>query len=447
MHVTKFQNLLVLLAGSAGLFSQGFGGGVPAYDGPSILGRGGPKTGMRGTESVPLSLQASINGTYDTNLIGYSLDSDGNFTQASGAGITANVAAAGRKQWRRSFLGLTYTGDYARFAKQPFFNGTNQQLNLALGTQIGRKWQIVSQTGAGTSNRFLGGPSVFQNSEIEFFNAPVSELFDARSYFIGNTSSATYVLNSRQSVRVSGNGMTIRRKAAGLVDMQGYGASGDWVYRLNRRASTGVSYTFSHYDFSKVFGESDIHTLGWHWSRRIGRDLDVVLSLNGAKQSTVGVRSVQLDPVIAAILGRSSGAEVFESNNFIYGYSGSINRRVRRSTFAATAQRAIIPGNGFLLTSINRTVNVSAAHNFSPGFSVDAITGYGKMSSLGFASGNFSGWTSSCGFTYKLTESFGVNSRYEWRSLKLSQSAFDRSGHRFTVGLTYFPQQGLAGLF
>lgn len=447
MHVSKFRYLFVLLVGGAGLFAQGFGGAVPAYDGPAILGRGGPTTGMRGAESVPITLQASVNGTYDTNLIGYSLDSSGRFTQAAGAGVNANIAVTGRKRWSRSFLGLTYTGDYSHFAKQPYFNGSNQQLNLALGKQIGRKWQIASQTGAGTSNRFLGGPNVFQNSEIEFFTAPVTELFDSRSYFIGNTTSATYFLNSRQSIRVAGNGMTVRRKARGLVDMQGYGASSDWVYRLSRRVSTGVSYVFNHYDYSKVFGESDIHTLGWHLSRRIGRDLEIAISLNGAKQSTVGVRSVELDPVIASILGRSSGAVVFESNNLLYGYSGTVTRRVRRSTFSAAAQRAIIPGNGFFLTSINRTVNGSASHSFSRDFSVDANFGYSKLSSLGFTAGDFSGWTGSGGMTYKITDSIGINGRYEWRNLNLSQSTFNRTGNRVTIGLTYFPQQGLAGLF
>ena len=305
----------------------GFGGGQSAYDGPAILGRGAPISGMRGTQAVPIHWQASINGTYDSNILGYSVDSSGNLSTSSSVGVTADLNASGRKSWHRSFLGLDYSGNYSHFARQPLFNGTNHQLNLAWGTQIGQKLQINSQVGAATSNRFLGGQSAFQSSEFEFLSAPTQELFDARSYFAGASAGATYSLSSRQSFRVSGNGSSVRRRARSLVDMQSYGASGDYVRRLSRRTSMGFSYTFNHFDYSKVFGESDVHTVGGHFSRKVGRDWQFSGSLTGSDQSTVGVRSVALDPVLASLLGRGSGAEVFESNNLLYGYSASVVKR------------------------------------------------------------------------------------------------------------------------
>lgn len=449
MLVTKVQFLCVVLAVVTPLAAQtgGFGGGLPAYDGPSILGRAGPTTGMRGTESMPIHVQASLNASYDTNLLGYSIDSSGNFNQAKSLGFTAQIGASGRKLWRRSFLGLDYTGDYSHFASQTYFNGSNHQMSLAMGTQIGSRWQIVSQLAGGTSNRFLGGPSVFQASEVEFFSVPTAELFDSRSFFVGNTTSATYMISRRQSVRFSGNASSVRRRARGLADMQAYGASGDWVYRVSRRTSMGVSYGFNHYDFTKIFGETDVHTVGWHVSRRIGRSWDVSGSVTGSKQSTVGVRTVSLDPILAALLGRDTGTEVFESNNLLYGYGAAVSRSIRRSRITINAQRAINPGNGYFLTAINRTVNATVTHSVSRDLSVDANFGYGSMSSLGFAAGNFSGWTGGGGFTHKVTESLGFNARYDWRNMSLSQTDFARTGHRFSIGINYFPQRSLASLF
>lgn len=451
MLVTKFVVFFLLM----GLLCQaeaqgvlgGFGGGQSAYDGPSILGRGGSTTGMRGTQAVPIHVQASINGTYDSNILGYSVNSDGNLITGSSIGVTATLDASGRKLWRRSLLALDYSGNYSHFARQTFYNGTNHQLNMNWATQIGQKIQISSQVGAGTSNRFIGGQTVFQSSEIEFLAAPTQELFDARSYFIGVTSGITYSLNSRQSVRFSGNGSSIRRRARGLIDMQAYGASGDYVRRLNRATSMGLSYTFTHFDFTKVFGDTDVHTIGGHLSRKVGRDWMYTGSLTLSNQSTVGVRSVALDPVLASLLGRGTGLEVFESNNLLYGYAAGVSKRIRQSNVTFSAQRAITPGNGYFLTSMNQSVTGGFSHSLTRDLALSGNFGYSRLISLGFASGDFRGWSGGGSVTYKVTESIGVNTQLDWRTFDLQQTTFGRTGYRVSIGLTYFPQRGPAGLF
>lgn len=422
-------------------------GGFGDYDGPSILGRGGISAGRHGTESVPIHVQASLNGTYDSSLLGYSVDNRGGFTPGGSFGADLGLGASGRKQWRRTYLGLDYGGNISHYFGNSFYNGTNHQLNLGIGTRLGQKFQLSSQVAAGTSNRFLGGPSVFQSSEFEFLTAPVGELFDARSYFLGNTTSLLYSLNRRNSVRFSGTASTVRRKGRSLVDMRSYGASLDWVYRLSRRTSVGFSYTFSHYDFEKVFGDTDVHIVGAHASRKIGRDWGVEGSLTLAKQSTVGVRSFALDPVLSAILGRNSGFEVFETNNLLAGGSIGVNRTIRRSTVGFNAQRGVTPGNGYFLTSINESIGGSASHNFSRDLSLTATVSYSKLVSLGFASGAYTGWNAGAGVTYKLTESIGVNARYDYRMFDLAQTTFGRTGNRISAGITYFPKQGPAGLW
>ncbi len=417
------------------------------YDGPSILGRAGSSAGRHGTESIPIHVQASLNGTYDSSILGYSVDSRGAFKPGSSTGLDASVGVSGRKLWHRSYLGLDYGGNISHYFTNSFYNGTNHQMNLGWGTQIGKKIQLSSQIGAGTSNRFLGGPSVFQSSEFEFLTAPVGELFDSRNYFIGTTTSMGYAINKRQSVRFSGTGSTTRRRARGLADMRSYGGGADWVYRLSRRSSLGVSYHFSHYDFEKIFGDTDVHTFGAHAGRKIGRDWDVAASLTLSKQSTVGVRSFSLDPVLSAILGRNSGSEVFETNNLLAGGSLGINRKIRRSSIGLNAQRGVTPGNGYFLTSINEGVGFNGTHNVSRDLSFSGNVNYTKLTSLGFTSGAYTGWNAGAGVTYKLAESVGVNARFDWRTFDLKQTTFGRTGNRVTVGISYFPRQGPAGLW
>ena len=417
------------------------------YDGPAILGRGGVSAGRHGTESIPIHVQASLSGTYDSSILAYSVDSRGAFKPGASSGLDASVSASGRKLWRRSYLGLDYGGNISHYFANSFYNGTNHQMNLGWGTQIGQKLQLASQVGAGTSNRFLGGPTIFQGSEFEFLTAPVGELFDSRNYFIGTTTSATYAFTRRQSVRFSGTASTTRRRARSLVDMRSYGGAADWVYRLSRRSSIGVSYSFSHYDFEKVFGDTDVHTFGVHGSRKIGRDWNVSASLTMSKQSTVGVRSFALDPVLSAILGRNSGSEVFETNNLLAGGSIGATRKIRRSVVSVSASRAVTPGNGYFLTSINEGGGVSATHNASRDLSFSTNVNYNKLTSLGFTAGAYTGWNAGAGVTYKLSESFGVNARFDWRTFDLRQTTFGRTGNRVSVGVTYFPKQGPAGLW
>lgn len=115
--------------------------------------------------------------------------------------------------------------------------------------------------------------------------------------------------------------------------------------------------------------------------------------------------------------------------------------------FGISAQRAVTPGNGYFLTSINQGGGVSVTHNVSRDLSLNANLTYNKLTSLGFTSGAYTGWNAGAGFTYKLSESFGVNGRFDWRTFDLRQTTFGRTGNRITVGVTYFPKQGPAGLW
>jgi hypothetical protein len=438
-----------MLAGGSVLPGQEsiLGGGVPAYDGPSILGRSGPMAGVRGNRAEPIHFQASAEGSYDSSILGFAVNEGGQFRPASSYGVTGNVGIGGRKLYRRSFVGLDYGGSYSHYTRQSFFNGSNHFLNLAGGAQFGPKWQVFSTLQAGTSNRFVGNSPYLRSNEFEIQMVPVEELFDSRSYFLANQTTATYNFNRRESVRFGGFGSTVRRRARGLADMKSYGANGDWVRRVSRRTSIGVSYMFSHYDFEKIFGESDIHTLGVHMGRKFGRDWQFNLGLTGAKQSTVGVRSIELDPVLAAILGRSSGREVFESNNLLYGYSVGLSRTMGRSTVSAGATRGINPGNGYFMTAITQSAGVSFQRSVTRDFSVTASAGYSRMTSLGFASGAFSGWSAGVAANRKITNEIGIVGRYDWRTFDLRQTTFGRTGYRLTVGLSYHPRGGPAGLF
>jgi len=428
-----------IMGGARGLGTSGMGG----YDGPALLGRGGFGVGAQGGRGIPITASMGVAGSYDTNILGFSVDENGNFAPSNSFGVEGTVNVAGQKRFRRSYVGLNYLAGYSHYNRVTFFNGSNQFLSVSGATQLNAKWAITAEAGAGISNRFLGSYGFTGASELEFINLPASELFDSRIVFGGAAMNATYFKSSRQSFRFGGNASTARRKARSLADMRSYGANADWVYRLSRRTSVGLQYTFTHFDFEKIFGETDMHMVGVSLARQVGRDWQYSVELTGFQQSTVGVRTIQLDPVLVALLGRSSGAEVFESNNYLYGFSGSATRNVRRGSFMARAGRRVIPGNGFFITAVDSSASVNATYTPNSKWSFSTSAGYGRMSSLAFASGVFKGWLASVSSQYAVTRDISMVLRYDTREYNLTQSRFSRNGHRVSLGLNWNPQREL----
>lgn len=446
--VSKFAKFTLLLAAISPVFAQ-YGGwqGGGGFGGPSILGRGGTGVGRAGTEPHPIRVGLSLNGSYDSSMLGYAVNSEGKLDPVGVYGASVGFSASGTKFWKKTYFAVDYLGDYSRNFPNTYYSGWNHQLNAVVGQQLNQKWEIVSQTGAGTSNRYIGGQALFQEQQLEFITAPTQELFNSRSYFVGNNTSVLYTLDQRRSIRGSGYVSSVKRVATSLVDMQSYGGAGDYVHRLNRNTSVGVSYTFGHYDYKQVFGESDVQMLGVHISHRIGRAWSVGGSVSGIHQHTIGVRTFLLDPIIAAILGRPSGTETFDNKDFLMGFSAGVNRSLRRSSFGVSAQRSVVPGNGYLVTSLNESIYASFNHNFTRTIFVNAYSGYNRMTSLGFTSNRFSGWNTGVSTSRSLTDTIGVTAGYEWRHYGLQQSNYNRGGYRVSVGLTYHPQGGPAGLF
>ena len=87
------------------------------------------------------------------------------------------------------------------------------------------------------------------------------------------------------------------------------------------------------------------------------------------------------------------------------------------------------------------------SHSLSRDLHIAGRFGYNKLQSLGFASGDFGNWAGGASIDRKLTDTLAITGGYDWRRYSLQQSIFGRNGHRVTVGISYHPQGGPAGLF
>ena len=94
---------------------------------------------------------ASVNGIYDTGLSPFQLDSDGKLLKPDPVeGVEIGYGAYGSHNFRRSRLGLDYTGSYRNYTNNLNYDGNSQQLALGYSLQASRRWMLDMRADAGT---------------------------------------------------------------------------------------------------------------------------------------------------------------------------------------------------------------------------------------------------------------------------------------------------------
>ncbi len=431
----------VILLGSA-LTAQQSGdvNTLTSYDGPNIMGRGETQVGRVGADPVPIRFAFNASGTYDTLLGAFRVDRDGQLAPAAGSyGVQGGFEVSGQKTGRRSVLGLSYSGNFNHFPSLQGFSGFNQALNLAYSRRVSRNLELSWNNTASSTNRLLGNPLGLQNVGADAVSAPLSELFDNRIYFLTSQMSLAYRLNARWQIVGGGNGGVVRRQNKGLASVNVYGAESGAIYRLNRRTSIGLNYRFSHFNFGRSFGESNVHGVTVTVARQIGPDWQVSAAGSQSSARTIGVQRVALDPVIAALLGSGTGVEAFDRTQWVAGYAFSVSRRYRRSSFEGRAERAVIPGNGLLLTSVNNFYGITAQYSASRNWGVNSSFGQNSMSEVTGSNKSFSVWQAQVGIKRTLATELDLTGSVEYRQFELSTNTLNRSGYRMTLGLSYSP--------
>lgn len=411
------------------------------YDGPNVMGRGPLRIGLSGADSIPIRFSVNVGGTYDTLLSAFGADADGNLVPGAGSyGVIAGFDVSGQKRFRRAVLGVSYSGNYNYFPTIQGFNGFNQALNLGYSRRLSRRLEMSWINTGSMTNRLLGNPLNQQSLGADLIAAPVNELFDNKIYFVQSQMLFSVRLTSRWQIVAGGNGGVIRRDASSLAGVNLYGGNAGLMYRWDRNTTIGIDYAYSHFNFGRSFGESNIHAGSLTFARKLGRDWQVNASVSRQHVQTIGVRRVNLDPVIAALLGTDLGSEAFESSRWITGFGLGVERRYRRSAFNARADRSVVPGNGLLLTSVVNIQTVGITYNATRDWSLNAGATRTSMDQVAdSALGAFSMWQVQAGLSRRLNADFSLFGSSEYRSFSLGNSTLDRAGTRLTVGLTYSP--------
>ncbi|MCS7023468.1 MAG: hypothetical protein NZV14_01610 [Bryobacteraceae bacterium] len=383
---------------------------------------------------------ASVAGIYDNGLIAVGRDREGRITNPGALyGIEGMVGAYGAKEWRRTHVGLDYMGLYRHYNANTFFNGSDHLLGLDLARQLTRRTGFTLRTIAGTTSRAVGGVFSYSTVDPLFLGVPANEIFDNRTYFLESIGSYLMQFGSRNTLSMSGSGFAVRRQSRALVGINGYRATADFTRRVTRNTTVGGAYQYFHVDFPRVLGEADVHVFLGQYSRRIARVWDLSLAGGLAHLDFTGVRQVTLDPVVAELLGYTTGREAFNSINRVPTVLAGLGRSFRRALFSVVYQRGVSPGNGVLLLSRQESLSFNYTYNTGRRWSVNGGGGYFSMTGTGAYAGTFETYNAGMSANYRFWEDLHFSFGVDVRRLLVTNSAFGRTGTRVFAGLTYSP--------
>ena len=384
----------------------------------------------------------SLSANYSTGLAGVDVNAQGNLVNASAYGVSIAGGVSGSHSWRHTHLGVDYHASYNFFANNGAYNSFNQGMALGLTHEITRHIKFSLRDTFGWFS--FNNPNVGLNESVPFDASqsaiPTSNFYYTRSIY--STTQADLVI--QKSTRLSfdlGGGIFINRYSnAALYGVTGEDATGDFQYRLSRRATFGVSYSFSHYSFDQIISGAFVHSGSLTYALRISRTLEFSGYGGFSHVESNFIQSVPVDPNVAALLGYTTTTEFVHNANWVPNFSGRLSKTFAHGVLYAAGGETVNAGNGIFTTSRARTVSggygYTGLRRWSVGINfvyTQALSISNVVGSYGNVSGSF-GMSRSLGRSLSFVTNYGVN---QYRSPNFTQ--YNRLTYTASVGLGWSP--------
>ncbi len=259
---------------------------------------------------------------------------------------------------RRASLRLDYRFGLRHYPHLSRLDRSNQAVNLDARFRLSRRWALAVRD-VGSSSSFGGSLEADPSPSAGFFPEGGPEVFHART--IANTAlvDVAYFPTARASISLGGDGFLVERQHRGLADVAGWRARADFAYRYGRRKTLSAAYSFTRFEHSRSFGGAEYAVYAAGHSARLGKRSELDLLAGAGLLRSAGVRSVELDPEIARILGTSRGAEVFRLRTWMPHLAAGWTRGLGRGALRVQYARMVSDGGG--LSGLARQNQVSLA--------------------------------------------------------------------------------------
>ena len=409
------------------------------YGGPAILSRG-QSAATQGETPVAFRPYVGVSGIYDTGLVPVAVTSTGQIPSSDIYGVELNLGAYTYRTWKHTSLGLDYRGNFRHYPDASYWDGTDQFLSLIFTDKVSKRVTVTLREQGGTYSRSYSLSSTLGALDPNYLQVPISDIYDNRVIFVGSSGDLTYQKSARLSFSFGGEGSLVRRRSSALYGVTAGIARADMEYRISRHSTIGLDYRFVHYDYTKGFGTTDIHSVGVNYSTALSPHVQFSARLGGARADSSTLEVVTLDPAVAALLGVTTGIQAAYRLNYVPDIQARLSDTFRRSQLALSYINTVVPGNGVFVTSRNNSINGSYNYSGVRYWNFGADASYGRMSTLVQTIGAYTSYGGGVGVTRELGKGMHVVLRLDARHYDISSgSLFAHTEYRATLGFAYSP--------
>ena len=411
------------------------------YGGPAILSRGEAPAALS-TPEVDFRPYVGFYATYSSGLANVSVNNDGGLANASSFGGALSWGISGTHSWRHTKLGLDYSGSLAHYIKQTAFDSIGQSFLMGLTHQLKRHLALTWRNSLGITSRAHGEHTL--QSTLPFDPAstytPTTDFFDNRTMYASSQFDLIYQKSARLSFDFGGDGFVTRRRSQALYGVLGGAARADMEYRWSRQTTIGVQWSYTHYDFTKIFGGTDFYGAALNFNRRLSKQLEFSMYGGFYRVESKFIEEVPIDPTIAALLGISTGTRVAHNINYVPNASARLSRAFSKGVAYASAGRTITPGNGLFLTSIATSVLGGYSYNGIRRWTIAMSGAYSTAESVGNIRGKYSAEGGIVSFSRALGKM--VHFSFDWTIQQYSSPTFakyNRLVQTAGIGIAFAP--------
>ncbi|HXE65049.1 MAG TPA: hypothetical protein VN519_16015 [Bryobacteraceae bacterium] len=424
-------------------------GPVQEYNGPAVLSRSYTINRPLVPEQVKWSESLGVSSIYDSGVTGHLINPDGSPASGSSTliGTMVNWSFGGRHYFRHDQIAVNYTGNMQRYSGANAYDGANHLLNLSYSHVLTRRLSLnFVEAGAYYSQNYTlqnqtVGPESIAN--INLASSPNLQLYDTATKQFSSQVDLTWQKSSRLSMSIGGSWFGIARNSPQLLGTTGEQAQSDINYRFTRKTTVGAYYSFSHYRYSHGFGTSDTNGIGLIYSYALTRTMQIRFRGGVSRVESLGLQTVRINPLIAAILGETFGIVDVSQRIRTADYSAQFVKDFGgHASFSLAYARGISPGNGVFQTS----QQVSSSGTFTTRvfrvYTLSLGAGRDSLASIAQALGNYQSDYGRIGLSRTYKRGVGLNFTIDYRHFDVTSFAALRNQIRITSGVTWSPGTG-----
>jgi hypothetical protein len=413
------------------------------YAGPAVLSRGISASEPMNPKNIRFTPTAGLEYVYNSGITGV-VPQNGKFSDDASSGVQVSYGLIGEKVYKKDTVSLGFHGSVYHYAKDSSRDGSDNELAFTWRHRLSRHLSFgvrESMMEYNRNNLLLSG-SQLVNSGLGttlVTATPTTEAFDGRVITNLLEGNVTWQINSRLSLNLSGGGFFTNRASTVLYGDTGYQAGADVAYRITRHVTAGAYYTYTHFDYTNIYGSSDVNTVGVTYSIAFNPTTQLITRIGGSRLETTGLQQVSLDPVTAALFGTSGTIEAVYLKNYAPDIQVQLRRKVSNLNMSLDYTRGITPGNGVILTSVRQSIAYGVDFKARRQWHFTATSGYDTLGGYGATNAKYNSVFVSGSVARELHRHLDWHTRVDYHHYTFDNTGFLRNSLVLSSGLVWTP--------